>query len=329
MNQLVSIVIPCWNGENFVAEAIDSALAQTYPHVEVIVIDDGSTDRTVDVLRSFGDRIRWETTPNLGGCAARNLGIKLSRGEFVQFLDADDILYPEKLSRMVPLAQKAGADALALCDWEVASARASARRELAQIQYEGEDAFTFFLKGGALISSPLHWKKRLEDVGGFRADLPCCQEYDLHLRLAANNLKLICIPEPLWLQHRTSGSVSSSMHKVLLTFETIFLTWDRRLSEQYSESRSRAEALAEEFVKCARLLVRHGDTVSAQRYVAHARRIDPLARGLQAFKRRESRILAQTIGPVRAEAIIQRAAAVMRRLNLSAQAGDSADVFRR
>ncbi|MEZ6146240.1 MAG: glycosyltransferase [Planctomycetaceae bacterium] len=104
MNEpLVSIIIPCYNAAEFVAEAIESAAGQTYGNVEVIVIDDGSTDESVDVLRSFGDRIRWETGPNRGACAARNRGLELAQGEIVQFLDSDDLLHPGKLDIQVPL----------------------------------------------------------------------------------------------------------------------------------------------------------------------------------------------------------------------------------
>ena len=78
---LVSIIIPCYNAEKYVGEAIESALAQTYPNKEVIVIDDGSTDGSLQVIKSFGHRIRWETGPNRGGSAARNRGIELARGE--------------------------------------------------------------------------------------------------------------------------------------------------------------------------------------------------------------------------------------------------------
>ena len=93
---LVSIVIPCYNAERYVGEAIESALDQTYPHKEVIVIDDGSTDSSLEVIRSFGNHLRWETAPNRGGSAARNRGLELARGELIQFLDADDLLHARK-----------------------------------------------------------------------------------------------------------------------------------------------------------------------------------------------------------------------------------------
>lgn len=309
---LVSIIIPCWNGQHFVAEAIDSALAQTYPHVEVIVIDDGSTDGTAGVLRSFGERIRWETTPNRGGGAARNRGVELSRGELVQFLDADDLLYPNKLLRMVPPTLKGGPHSMALCGWETAPSPTSKSRTSTRLEYNGEDPFVFFTQKITLISSPLHWKRRIESVGGFTVGLRCCQEYDLHLKLAADSPSLLPVPEPLWLQRRTVGSVSSDMHKVLLTFETVLLSHEHIVSRQDEKSRKRAQAMAEELVKCSRLLVRHNDPAAAGRLVAHARRIDPVTHGLNSFARPESRALARTVGPVRAEAIIQRAVKMAR-----------------
>ena len=97
----VSILIPCYNAERWVAQAIDSALSQTWPNKEVIVVDDGSADRSLDVVRSFGDRIRWETGPNRGGSAARNRLLELATGEWLQYLDADDCLLPEKTASQV------------------------------------------------------------------------------------------------------------------------------------------------------------------------------------------------------------------------------------
>jgi glycosyltransferase involved in cell wall biosynthesis len=93
---MVSVLIPCYNNEAFVGKAIESALEQTYSNIDVIVVDDGSTDQSLQVIKSYGDQIKWHTGPNRGACAARNTAFSLSKGEFVQFLDADDILLREK-----------------------------------------------------------------------------------------------------------------------------------------------------------------------------------------------------------------------------------------
>src|SRR5262245_58403046 len=98
MDRLVSILIPCYNAERWISEAIESALAQTWAAKEVIVVDDGSTDRSLDIIRKFDGRIRWETGPNRGGGRARNRLLELASGEWLQYLDADDYLLPEKIA---------------------------------------------------------------------------------------------------------------------------------------------------------------------------------------------------------------------------------------
>ena len=94
----ISVIIPCYNAGRWIGQAIQSVLDQEGVTVEVVVIDDGSTDGSLDVIRSFGDRIRWETGPNRGGCAARNRGIELSRAPYLQFLDADDYIVGDFIS---------------------------------------------------------------------------------------------------------------------------------------------------------------------------------------------------------------------------------------
>lgn len=95
---LVSIVIPCYNAERWVPKAIQSALGQTYVNTQVIVVDDGSTDGSLEVIKQFDGKINWLSTSNRGPCAARNMGLKAARGEWIQFLDADDLLHPDKLT---------------------------------------------------------------------------------------------------------------------------------------------------------------------------------------------------------------------------------------
>lgn len=118
MKLSVSIIIPCYNKRAYVAAAIESALAQSHA-CEVIVVDDGSTDGSLDEIRKFDGRIRWVTGANRGGCAARNTGIEMSSGDYLQFLDADDILPPEKIARQLAALQHAPDDSIAICPWRV------------------------------------------------------------------------------------------------------------------------------------------------------------------------------------------------------------------
>lgn len=96
---LISCIIPTFNGERYLREALDSILAQDHRPVEIIVADDGSTDRTIAVTASYGDPVRYVQQLNQGPAAARNLGWGEARGEFVAFLDQDDLWHPEKLRR--------------------------------------------------------------------------------------------------------------------------------------------------------------------------------------------------------------------------------------
>src|SRR5688572_3055345 len=101
MSQMVSILIPCHNAARWISQAIESALAQSWGWKEVVAVDDGSTDHSLEIIKSFGDRIRFETGPNRGGNAARNRLLELASGEWLQYLDADDYLLPDKVERQM------------------------------------------------------------------------------------------------------------------------------------------------------------------------------------------------------------------------------------
>src|SRR5262245_48187120 len=104
MQSLVSILIPCHNAEQWIAGAIESALAQTWAIKEVIVVDDGSTDSSLDIIKSFSGRIRCEAQEHLGGNQTRNYLLELALGQWVQYLDADDYLRPTKIERQMEYA---------------------------------------------------------------------------------------------------------------------------------------------------------------------------------------------------------------------------------
>jgi len=109
----VSIVIPAFNASWCIRRAVDSVLAQTFTDFELIVVDDGSTDETAEILRSYGDALRVVSQPNGGMSCARNAGIRIARGRYIAFLDADDRWLPAKLERQVKLLDDR--PALAFC----------------------------------------------------------------------------------------------------------------------------------------------------------------------------------------------------------------------
>lgn len=101
ISPLISCIVPVFNGERYLREALDSIFAQTYRTLEVLVADDGSTDGTPSIVAGVGNRLRYLRQDNQGPAAARNVGIGAARGEFIAFLDADDLWHPEKLERQM------------------------------------------------------------------------------------------------------------------------------------------------------------------------------------------------------------------------------------
>src|SRR5580698_7501014 len=98
---LVSIVTPCFNAEKFIAETIESVLDQDYPRIEYIVMDGGSTDRTLDILKKYEHALHWESAPDRGTADAVNRGFALGKGEILGFLNADDLYFPHAVSTAV------------------------------------------------------------------------------------------------------------------------------------------------------------------------------------------------------------------------------------
>jgi glycosyltransferase involved in cell wall biosynthesis len=183
---LVSILIPCFNAEQWVAQAIESALAQTWPEKEVVVVDDGSTDDSLEIIRCFDGRIRWETGPNRGGGCARNRLLELASGEWVQYLDADDFLLPQKLARQIAFAQRRPACDI-ICNPTIWEKSEDGRLFSVKTQIpEPHDPWILLaLWHLPQTGGPLWKRSALERVGGWRVGQPCCQEHELYFRLLA------------------------------------------------------------------------------------------------------------------------------------------------
>lgn len=184
MQPKVSILIPCYNAEQWIAQAIESALVQTYANTEVIVVDDGSIDDSLGIIKSFGHKIRWETGPNRGGNAARNRLLELSTGKWLQYLDADDYLLPDKIQDQIHhLSTEPEADII--FSPIVLECHQSGRIwcENTMIPAPHDPWVLLFRWYLPQTGSPLWSKQALLDVGGWRPDQPRCQEHELYLRL--------------------------------------------------------------------------------------------------------------------------------------------------
>lgn len=192
----VSVIIPTYNRGWILKEAIDSVLVQHFGDYELIVVDDGSTDNTAEVLDSYGGKIFALRQSNQGVSAARNRGIAESRARLVAFLDSDDIWLPQKMSRQVEFFN-ANSDAL-ICQTEETWIRNGVRvnpkkrhQKLSGMIFEPSLALCLVSPSAVMI------KKSLFDrVGLFDESLPACEDYDLWLRVSAR-YPVYLIDEPL------------------------------------------------------------------------------------------------------------------------------------
>jgi glycosyltransferase involved in cell wall biosynthesis len=185
---LVSVLIPCHNAERWIGQAVESALAQSWRNKEVIVVDDGSTDNSLNIIEGYGARIRWETGPRRGGNIARNRLLALAGGNWLQYLDADDYLFPDKIAnQMAALQSYPGTDVLfgpVILEY---TGNSEARREQLEIP-EPRDPWILLARWYLpQTGAPLWRKQAILDVGGWKNDQPCCQEHELYLRLLQGN----------------------------------------------------------------------------------------------------------------------------------------------
>ncbi|WP_300971344.1 glycosyltransferase family A protein [Thiocapsa sp.] len=209
------MIIPNFNVARWVGRAIRSALAQTGVPVEVIVIDDGSTDDSLAVIREFGEAILWESGPNRGACAARNRGLALSRGAYLQFLDADDELLPGKLAHQVALLASGGEAAGFVAG---AFKRVDTRGMVRVVRPSSGDAWTALIEGGGALGntcSNLWVRSALMAAGGWNLRWPASQEAELMFRLLAAGARPCVDPLPMTQVYAQPDSISnSSTHPV-------------------------------------------------------------------------------------------------------------------
>ncbi len=190
-NPLVSIIIPVYNGERYVAEAIESAVSQTYRPIEIIVIDDGSTDETKRVVERFENDVVYRYQINQGSSAARNTGVALANGEYLAFLDADDVWMSEKLERQMPVL-------IASSDIDLVS---SYMQQFISPDLSEEEKVNVLLPpdemDGFLATTVVVKKSSFERVGPFDTSWTVGEFMDWHLRARELGLRFYTIEKLL------------------------------------------------------------------------------------------------------------------------------------
>jgi glycosyltransferase involved in cell wall biosynthesis len=227
-NPLVSVLIPTYNCGQWLGQAIDSVLAQTYKHLEIIVVDDGSTDNTAKLLEEkYKDVITYIYQPNCGLGNARNTGIKHAKGELLAFLDADDVMLPEKISCQVEYASEHPDYVVIYCNFWCIFDDKSDIWQLPSGDYQhegisGELFETLLSKNIMVPSSVLISKKVLAEVGNFYEEAQGVEDWDLWLRIAGKGYLFGYIDARLLLYRVRTGSMSHNLYNMRLHTYRIF-----------------------------------------------------------------------------------------------------------
>ena len=258
---LVSVVIPTHNRNLLLIDAVESALAQTWSNIEVVIVDDGSTDDTaVTARRMIGtrwpqERVRYTWQQNMGASAARNHGLRLSHGAYVQFLDSDDLLYPTKVAKQVGvLEQSENRNAVCCnCYGEMGPmAKAGIGLAAERIGYPATNPKELVTElssrrvHGMQTSAPL-WRRRfLAGHAGWREDIALGDDLEYHIRLLADADKVCFIDEELFFVREHPGSrlsadqmSAASLASLIRTRQAIFSTlqqcglWDAQTQRAF------------------------------------------------------------------------------------------------
>lgn len=216
----VSVIIPTYNREKFISECVQSVLAQTLPAREIIIVDDGSTDATYNILRDLGFNslstkktvLRYFFQQNRGVSSARNLGIKEARSEYIALLDSDDLWLKSKLDRQVSAFQN-DTQSSRLCHTDEIWIRNGVRvNQHKKHKKHGGNVFQSCLKLCCISpSSAMMHRSVFEDFGFFDEDLPACEDYDFWLRYSAKE-DVNFIDEPLIIKKGGHSDQLSGAH---------------------------------------------------------------------------------------------------------------------
>jgi len=215
---LVSIIVPSYNMARFLPDAVNSALAQTYPNIEIQIVDDGSTDDTPKVVRRWeGDaRVRVHRQANGGLSNARNQGIALSRGEFIALLDADDVWKPEKLALQIPVFKGRPEVGVVYSDWERMDIEGRPVRKAPTVMHRGKISGTLLIENFIGASTAVVRRECFERHGGFNVALRTGEDYEMWLRLSVH-WSFDFVPESTMRYRTWSGQMTKDYRAIYST----------------------------------------------------------------------------------------------------------------
>jgi glycosyltransferase involved in cell wall biosynthesis len=272
----VSVVIPAFNAQDTIADTLGSALAQTVPEIEVLVVDDGSSDATAQIAGGTGDeRVRVISTANAGVARARNRGIAEARGAFIAFLDADDLWRVNKLERQLAMLREQPETGVCFTGALRVNGDGRIIEPIPARNYDDVCAALLLkaniVSGGS--SSALVRAAAAREVGGFDPEFSQCADWEYWLRLSLAT-KFAAVPESLVLYRTHPGNMSSDIPLLERdTFGVLDKFFSRPEAARYSGIRSRV--YSNHWMICSGSYLHAGQLGASLRCLAHGLRAHP------------------------------------------------------
>jgi GT2 family glycosyltransferase len=281
----VSVIIPTYNCADYLTQALESIFLQSYEAYEILVIDDGSTDHTSRVLKPYASHIQYHYQSNAGPSAARNYGLTLAKGEFVAFLDGDDVFLPNKLTDQVAILDRNAILGYVHSGWDLVDvADQILSTKTPWIQAPQLNLTTWLLFHPMFLGAVLFRRHWLERVGGFNTELPQAEDVDLFLRLAQQNCPAEWLPKVTVSYRQRLSSLTCQtlvrVHCVNKVFRDFFAQNNLPQGIQELEPRVRFQVL----MWCAKQLFVHNHQAEMIPYLKESLAFSPSSR-LQAMKR--------------------------------------------
>jgi glycosyltransferase involved in cell wall biosynthesis len=272
----VSVIIPAYNRRDAIRPALDSVIAQTYADVEVILVDDGSTDNLVDLVRAEYPGVRTLTLErNSGVSAARNHGVAAARGELIAFLDSDDLWSPDKLTLQIEDFDRHQDAVLSFTDITIGATGTALVYSTSQ-PFQPERVFEQLLEGGPILPSAVIVRKRdVDKVGGFSPEVAVGEDRDLWLRLAALG-RFRFLPLPLVRRVVYHDALSHRSERWKGDFDLVVTRFLERPEGQPYRNRER-ELRAFQLVKIGARHLRNGHVMDSCSALLRAVSSDPPA----------------------------------------------------
>lgn len=278
MEPSLSVIIPVYNAERTLRTAIDSVIMQRCDDVEIVVVDDGSTDGSWEIIESYGDQIVALRQENAGANVARNHGARVSRGQFLKFLDADDFLFPESLRKQIEHAEGLPERSLSFGGdiyWYVNSDR------MQYVQRKGRSAagdaqIQHIIPNIPVTASFIWMKEAYWEIRGFDEQVPRLQDFDIFMRaiIAGHRTYSIDLPIYIYRQHHDPNRISRRRSSD--DFLSVLAMYERHISALESGTpaypkEAIRQGLARHVWTNGRYATRHGHDDIARRFFSLAR----------------------------------------------------------